>query len=211
MIEVKDLSVSMGQGETLHVPSLKLPGRGRGQGLFLIHGDNGTGKTTLVRCIAGIRMDWTGSIKLDGRDIRTLDRREIAGMLTYLPQASPPDVETTVEDYIRQGLYAARGDIFGDVVNALGLKKFLRRDFSKLSGGERQLARLARALSPLAGVSILDEPETHLSRANRFRFERLVRHLSRDRAVIMVSHSPFSGGPGSGRIGAPSAKILLSL
>lgn len=211
MIEVKDLSVSMGQGETLRVPSLKLPGRGRGQGLFLIHGDNGTGKTTLVRCIAGIRMDWTGSIKLDGRDIRTLDRREIAGMLTYLPQASPPDVETTVEDYIRQGLYAARGDIFGDVVNALGLKKFLRRDFSKLSGGERQLARLARALSPLAGVSILDEPETHLSRANRARFERLVRRLSRDRAVIMVSHSAFFGGPGGGRNGAPSAKILLSL
>lgn len=165
------------------------------KGAYLIFGDNGSGKTTLVRCLTGILKVPAGKIFLDGKDIASLDRLETATILSYLPQTSDMETDISVGDFIRQGLYAAKKGFLDETVKILDLKRYLGRNFGELSGGEKQLARIARAMIPDVRYTFLDEPDSFLSRRNNDRFMELTARFSRRRCIVIVSHDELKFRP----------------
>jgi iron complex transport system ATP-binding protein len=190
LIEIKNFKLDFGKNRGLSIRKLLIPEKGA----FLIYGDNGSGKTSLIRRITGIMKDFEGDILVDGEDIRGLKRLEIAAKMSYLPQTGNMDVAVRVDEMIRQGLYAAGSGYFDEVVERLGLGDFLDRDFSVLSGGEKQLVRIARAMAGNVKYSFLDEPDSFLSRKNRKMFLELAKAFSNRRAVVVISHGEMKEG-----------------
>ena len=191
MISLNGFSCAMGKNGILKVKSLTVPEKGA----YLIFGDNGTGKTTLLRHLTGISGGADGKLELDGMDIKTMTRAQIAEKISYLPQTSDMEVSAPVERFIKQGLYAAKKGFFGETVGILGLENFLNKDFSELSGGEKQLCRIARAMVADVKYSFLDEPDSFLSVKNKERFMKLVARFSRTRCIVIVSHDTLKFRP----------------
>ncbi|OHD57353.1 MAG: hypothetical protein A2Y33_07670 [Spirochaetes bacterium GWF1_51_8] len=164
-------------------------------GCFLIAGDNGCGKSSLVRAVLRLHDDFGGKIEIDGKDNRSMSRTGIARKVSYLPQVTPVEPSVVISEFVLQGLYAQEGitdasALLKETAAGLGIDKFLQRDYLELSGGERQLCRIARALIAPCAYSFLDEGDAFLSRKNRARFYDYIERISDDRAVVLVTHAP---------------------
>lgn len=164
-------------------------------------GPNGTGKTTLLRCLLGMLRPQRGAVTVDGRDIARLRAAELARAVAYVPQNGTTGFPFSVLDvvvmgrspYLRTGATPSDKDYalaFGHL-EALGMTHIVNRTFNSVSGGERQLALIARALTQESPVLILDEPTASLDFGNQARILQVVAELSaRGHAVIMTSHMP---------------------
>jgi iron complex transport system ATP-binding protein len=134
-------------------------------------GPNGAGKTTLLRAIAGL-VPYAGSIRVDGREVRTQRPGERARTIAVVPQSPLLPPEMTVGEYValgrtpRLGMLGRPGASDRRAVSSalarLGLDALAERRLGALSGGERQRAVIARALAQEAPVLLLDEPTTAL-------------------------------------------------
>ncbi len=172
-LKVSKLSASYNKTPVLYDINLTLS-----QGEFTcLCGPNGTGKTTLLSVIAGVpdaRLKVTGYIRwFDSieRDITKLSRRELARLLSYMQQNEYSEWDFTVRDYVLQGRYAytkfghytdADHAIVENTLADLGLTQFIDRTIHRLSGGEFQKIRLARALAQTPRFLLLDEPAANL-------------------------------------------------
>jgi iron complex transport system ATP-binding protein len=135
-------------------------------------GPNGSGKTTLMRVLAGALDPEAGSVRLLGRDIASLDARELAREVAFLPQLLHVPFSFTAEEMVEMGRFphtgrfAGLGDADREVVEeAMGLVDVIHlrgRLVTELSGGERQRVFLAQALAQQPKLLLLDEPATHL-------------------------------------------------
>lgn len=164
-------------------------------------GPNGAGKTTLLRCLLGLLRPERGTIRVSGSDIAGLSARQLARMLAYLPQHTTTPFPLTALDIAVMGRTphlgvtaapsAADRRAAHDQLEYLGIGHLASRSFSLLSGGERQLTMLARALVQRAPVLVLDEPTTALDYGNEVRILHAVAELARDgHAVLMTTHQP---------------------
>ena len=137
-----------------------------------ILGPNGAGKTTLLRCALGF-LKWTaGRSTLDGEDIASLTERERWRRMAYVPQSRSAVLSYTVLEMVllgrsgRIGVLAQPGkrdyEIAEKMLDSLGLTALRDRRCDELSGGERQMVLIARALAAQPQVPILDEPESNL-------------------------------------------------
>jgi len=197
VIEIRGLSVLYPNRSIPFPATIDIPPRGN----FLISGDNGCGKSSLVRALIFLHRKFDGSVVIDGADNRSMKRIDIARKVSYLPQTGGTQVELTVRDFILQGLYALgpasdTGTRYRDISEGLGLSGFSERNFAELSGGEKQLCRIARALIAPVSYSFLDEADAFLSRKNRVRFYEYIGKISAERAVILVTHSPSDAPDG---------------
>lgn len=186
MIHISDLKLFHQKKLILELEKLCVPEKG----LHLICGDNGSGKSTLLKSMVFLHQEFSGEIKIDGRDVRLIPRRETAKILSYLPQNSSGKTGISGKDFIEQSLYSARSSGIGRIVSALKIEHLMEKPLSKMSGGELQLCRLARALLPDVRYTLLDEPETYLSKKNRERFLALADEISGERSIVIVSHLP---------------------
>ena len=181
-----------------------------GQGEFLaVLGPNGVGKSTLFRCILGILTDYTGSIKVDGQDIRSLSKREMAQRIAYIPQIHRPTFGYTVFDTVLMGTTRQMGvfsnpkqqqiDSAWEAMRQTGIEKLSDRNFAHLSGGEQQLTLVARAIAQQADILVMDEPTSSLDYGNQMRVLQQVKGLSlQGYTVLLSTHNPqhaltFSG------------------
>ncbi len=163
-----------------------------------IVGPNGVGKTTLLKCIAGILKPTRGYVRVEGKDIRDMARREIAKQLTYMPQSLPFRFPVTVFDTILSGRrpYFAwrpsRKDLerVERVIEEMGLSDLAMRDMDQLSGGQAQKVLLARALVQDTRYLLLDEPNTGLDLRHQLELLETVAILARGKGigVIMAMH-----------------------
>lgn len=164
-------------------------------------GPNGAGKTTLMRCLLGINRVRTGSIKIRGRNIGDIPTRELAGDLAYVPQATATVFPHRVLDIVvmgrtpHVGLTAVPSDKDYDMAEAalseLGISHLADCFFSHISGGERQLTLIARALTQRAELLIMDEPTSSLDYGNQVRILRVIDKLAKQGySIIMTSHFP---------------------
>ncbi len=181
------------------------PGR-----IAAILGPNGAGKTTLLSLTLGWLSAWTGEIRLTGIPLRALPPRERGRLMALVPQAEHTPFDYTVLEYVLMGRAphlpplempsAADTEIARHALEQVGIEALAHRPVPQLSGGERQLMLLARALAQLSNLQspitnhhllLLDEPTSHLDLRNKARIIEILRRL-RDSGVtiLMTNHEP---------------------
>ena len=216
-IEVKDLCFAYGEREVLHGVNFKAEA-----GEFLsILGPNGVGKSTLFRCVLGLLRDYTGSITVEGRDAKSLSIREAAKLIAYIPQSSHPAFNYSVRDIVLMGTTSGLGTFstpkredvrrVEEALEKIGISHLADRCFHRISGGERQLALIARALVQRAPVLMLDEPTASLDFGNQLLVLTQARELaSEGYTVIQTTHNPEQSFMFSDRILAISGGSVLT-
>jgi iron complex transport system ATP-binding protein len=173
--------------------------------LLLLAGRNGAGKTTLLRTAAGLVRPGTGRVELDGRPLADFSRRELARQIAFVPQDSGVPFPFTAGQLVLLGrtphlgllAFESKADVAAAeaALRRLGLEALADRSVLELSGGERQLVQLARALAQDAEVLLLDEPTAHLDLGHRALVLGVLRTLAREgRAVLVVSHDLAAAG-----------------
>lgn len=162
-------------------------------------GPNGAGKSTLLRTLLG-QLHGSGSVRWDGRELRTWNRRELARRVAYLPQSPTADPDQRVSEVLSTGrapywgafgIESARDlEVIQRVAEQLDLMDLLPRPMAELSGGQRQRAFLARSLVQEPAALLLDEPNTFLDLRHQVELGQLLKRLSKDFgiAVLMASH-----------------------
>jgi len=196
-VEVSGLSFSYGERAVLSGVSFTVPDGC----LCSILGRNGTGKSTLLRCMLGLLRGYTGSVRVGGEDVRHMRPTALARKVAYIPQSHYPAFNYSVLDMVLMGAcahkegFASPGRREEEAARAalerLGLSDFAGRDYLKLSGGERQLVLIARALAQQSRVLLLDEPAASLDFGNQTTVMARLRALAREGyTVIQTTHSP---------------------
>jgi iron complex transport system ATP-binding protein len=196
-VEVRNLSFAYGSQPVLRDVSFTA-----NSGEFLsILGPNGVGKSTLFRCVLSLLHDYTGDITVEGHNARSLSIRETAKYIAYIPQSSNPAFNFSVFDIVLMGTTSGlsafstpRKEDSERVEWALektGIPHLKDRCFHRISGGERQLALIARALVQRSPVLMLDEPTASLDFGNQILVLSQARALAREGyTVIQTTHSP---------------------
>jgi len=179
------------RGVSLHIPP--------GQMLGII-GPNSSGKSTLLRLIAGILHPNSGSVVLDGRDSSGLTRRETARLVSFVPQETPVTFPFRVQEIVLMGRtphlsavsFESEKDfqIANEALKSTDTYHLRDRFLDELSGGERQLAIIARALTQAASIMLLDEPTSFLDIRHQLDIFNIITRLNRkqERTIIVVSH-----------------------
>jgi iron complex transport system ATP-binding protein len=164
-------------------------------------GGNGTGKSLLLRTLAGLRAPAGGSVRLDGRDIHSLPRRGIATRLGFLPQDPDAIPQGSLTESVALGRFAQLGLLqMPDASDSLrvaraladvGLEALAQRELATLSGGEQRRAAIARLLVQGPSIYLLDEPTNHLDPAQQLGILERMRVLTRGGAAVIASlHDP---------------------
>lgn len=162
-------------------------------------GPNGAGKSSVLRALAGQIAPRTGRIQVAGSPLAELSARERATRIAYVPQETAASIDFTVRELVALGRYAHRGrfsretgedrEAASAALEAVGIAGLADRECGTLSGGERQLAHIARALAQDAPVLILDEPTSALDVHHRLRvFEIIRQQAARGTAVAIAVH-----------------------
>ena len=181
---LKDVSFSLNAGEVL-----------------CILGPNGSGKTTLFKTIMKLKQPITGMISIDGRDISSWPFDKIAGYIGYIPQNYSPVFPYTALEMVLMGRTPRLGmcsipkakdiEIAMESMKTLNILPLKDKAFTKISGGERQLVLIARAIAQQTKLLIMDEPTNNLDFGNQALILNQIKKLSqKGMAVIMATHVP---------------------
>jgi iron complex transport system ATP-binding protein len=188
-ITIKDLTFSYSSNKILDDLNLAIE---ESEILSLV-GPNGSGKTTLIKCIDRI-LKPKGSILLDSRRLEDMTSVEIARVFGYVPQSSSTPLNTTVFDTVLMGRRphiswrVSDADIekVADTLELLHLEKFSMRDFSQLSGGQKQKVLIARALCQEPEVLLLDEPTSNLDMKHQLDVMETISSLVKEKRISAV-------------------------
>ena len=164
-------------------------------------GGNGTGKSLLLRTMAGLRAPAAGQVKLAGANIGTLARRDVARRLGFLPQDPEAAPQGNVRETVLLGRFAHLGfwrspgaaddALVARALDEVGLSALATRELGSLSGGEQRRAAIARLRVQSPSVYLLDEPTNHLDPAQQISVLQGMRDLTRGGAAAVVSlHEP---------------------
>jgi iron complex transport system ATP-binding protein len=173
----------------------------RGEVLALL-GPNGCGKTTLLRIIGKLLPATGGAVRVAGRDIGAMSQLELSRLVASVAQGQRTTFPFSVLDILLTGrmpyvsTFASPREsdvqVCRDVLDRFGIRHLEQQPITRLSGGERQLVMIARALAQEPRVLLLDEPTTYLDLRNQVRVLERIGHLahSQDVTVLMTIHEP---------------------
>ncbi len=165
-------------------------------------GPNGSGKTTLLKCINGLVKPASGLIKIMGRDIKDMKSKEIAKQVSCVPQQTNIIFPFKVIDLVVMGKSPYLKDWetpkpqdYKDamtVLESMNIEKLAYRLFNELSGGEKQMVLIARAIFQDTDIMLLDEPTAHLDYKNQFLILDIIKEVShkKDLTIIITLHDP---------------------
>jgi iron complex transport system ATP-binding protein len=180
----RDVSFSLGDGEVM-----------------CVLGPNGGGKTTLFRTLLGLLPQHSGSVRLGNASLETLSRGEIARLVGYVPQGHASYFAYTVRELVLMGrtahlgAFAAPGGrdrgVAERILDSLEMTHLADRPITQISGGERQLALVARALAQEPKLLVMDEPTASLDFGNQARVLARIAGLAKTGiSVLFSSHAP---------------------
>jgi iron complex transport system ATP-binding protein len=164
-------------------------------------GPNGSGKTTLFRTLLGLLPPQSGRVMVDGRDAAGLSRDRIARHVSYVPQAHGTFFPYTVAEVVLMGRTAHLG-LFSapavrdraaaaEALQRMGIEHLAESVYTRISGGERQLTLIARALAQDSRLMVMDEPTANLDFGNQLRVLDHIRRLAGSGIGILLStHDP---------------------
>lgn len=190
MMEVKNISYHYhGGGEVLKDVNVTLE-----QGQFLaILGNNGVGKSTLLKCLNKILKADSGELLLDGESILQMSNHQVSRRIAFVSQ-TVPNTQMTVHDvvmlgrrpYMKWGFTEKDHQIVHSAMDRLNLEALRGRFLNQLSGGERQKVMLARALAQQPKLLLLDEPTSSLDIHNQYQVLEIVRELCHQDGLTAV-------------------------
>ena len=170
--------------------------------IFCLLGPNGCGKTTLLDCILGLLTPEKGKIMVQGKDISSCSSGHIPRSMAYVPQNHESTFPYTVTDMVLMGraahipFFSTPGpedlQVARQALEQVGMTDMSERPYTMLSGGERQLVIIARALAQKTPVIVMDEPTAHLDFRHEFIVLETIMNLVRSQnlAVVMATHFP---------------------
>ncbi len=201
MLEVKDLWFAYGNSArkkyVLRGVSLRVSSH-----VTCLLGPNGAGKTTLMKCIVGILKPERGRILLGGRNITDMDCRSRAKLISYVPQEFTIPFPYTAFEVVLMGRNPYVNILQGpraedevkarEALEALGVGHLAGKPFTSLSGGEKRLVLIARALAQDAQLLVLDEPTSFLDYRNKLVVLKILKNVSQrfNKPVLISLHDP---------------------
>ena len=180
----QDVSLSLAAGEVL-----------------CLLGPNGSGKTTLFKTLLGLLPPQAGDVLIDGADLRARSRDQVARAVSYVPQAHAAFFPFTVREVVLMGRTAHLGvfsspsrrdrEVAHAALERMRLLHLADSIYTRISGGERQLTLIARALAQDAQVVVMDEPTANLDFGNQVRVLQHIRSLAGSGiGVLLSTHDP---------------------
>jgi iron complex transport system ATP-binding protein len=200
LLEVTDLYFSHGQRETDVLQGVSLQAR-KGE-ITTVLGPNGCGKTTLFKCIGGLWKPRQGEVRFEGVDMLPQSHVQRARLLATVPQEHVPPFPYTVFEVVLMGRASRVGTLAtpsrqdrhrtDEALGEAGIETLRDKAYTRLSGGEKQLVLISRALAQDAPIMLLDEPVSHLDFRHQLLILRKIRHLVRDKNLValMTLHDP---------------------
>ncbi|MGD9160204.1 MAG: ABC transporter ATP-binding protein [Desulfobacteraceae bacterium] len=181
---LRDISLSIEQGKTT-----------------ALLGPNGSGKTTLLKLILGLYRPQSGQVLLEGRPVLSISPKKLARRVAYVPQNHNPSFGYRVLDVVMMGRMPYKPFFFRydnkdeqaalNALERLSISYLKDRPYTKISGGERQLVLIARALTQGADIFIMDEPANGLDYGNQIRLLARIAELTESGyTFIKTTHFP---------------------
>jgi iron complex transport system ATP-binding protein len=199
MIKISGLSFRYnGNGRTIFDKlSLQIPEAS----VTAILGPNGSGKSTLLLILVGVLPPNAGQILINGKQRQHYPRMEINRLVGLVPQDEQFPLGLSALDYVLLGRAPHLGlleqpgnddyDMAREALELTGLASLRDRPIALLSGGERQLVTMARALAQRPRILLLDEPTSHLDLGNTKHILQLLRHLTEENVtIVFTTHDP---------------------
>ncbi len=197
LIQIKDLSFSYGNDNVLDQISFDI----MNGDIFALMGRNGCGKTTLLNCLMGFNNISAGTIFIENEDVAKQSHTELSKKISYVPQHSTNNSTLNVFDYISLGrivykrlfehLNSSDVETVKRYSSLLKIEHLLQKNMDEISGGEKQLAMIARALTQETPIIVFDEPTSALDFGNQSRFLEIIRDLSQNgKTVVFTTHNP---------------------
>lgn len=186
-LSVRDLTVSYGESKVLFGINLDV----RGGEVVACVGRNGAGKTTLLKCIAGFVKPTVGSVSSAGATLVGRASYDIARMgIKYVPQDKKVFSDLTVRENLELGSYATRDYDWDKVIGYFPkLQTLMDRKAGYLSGGERQMLMIGRAILGSPRLLLIDEPTEGLAPSIVAHLKEVFRELSRKTALVIVEQN----------------------
>lgn len=197
MLEVSDLHCGYGSAEIVHGVSFCVD---KGEFVCII-GANGCGKTTTLKNVMGLYKPTSGTVRVVGQDVLSMQEKEKARHFAYIPQAHAAPFPFLVADVVILGRTPYLNslthtspedrDIAYRAMETLGIENLAERTYTELSGGQQQLVLIARALAQQPDVLIMDEPTASLDFGNQQVVLSQMKNLvAAGTSVLMVTHDP---------------------
>jgi iron complex transport system ATP-binding protein len=168
----------------------------------VVLGRNGSGKTTLIHCLNRILHPTSGQVKIDSKDMTSLSRNEIARAVSLVPQEHMEIFPFRVIDVVVMARAPFLGtaaapkardyELAADALKQLHAIHLAEKNFNRISGGERQIVLLARAIAQNPRIMLLDEPTNHLDFNNQYHLLSAIKDLCRssDLCIVASMHDP---------------------
>lgn len=169
--------------------------------LCAVFGPNGTGKTTLLKCIARLLNYENGDVIVDNENINKMKEARIAKLIAYVPQEHKPPFPYLVKEVVLMGRTPHMGGTFGpskkdikaaiNAIELIGIEHIADKPYTALSGGQRQLVLLARAFAQGTKILLLDEPTSNLDFQNQIKIWRIIKKLTKSGITALTcTHDP---------------------
>ncbi|OPY54623.1 MAG: Cobalamin import ATP-binding protein BtuD [Methanosaeta sp. PtaU1.Bin112] len=197
-IRIDEVSMTYGSSKILDSVSLSI---GKGSVVTMV-GPNGCGKTTLLKIINNLLKPDKGRVLVEGMEVNSMPSHRLARIMGYVPQGHRISFPFKVRDvvitgrmpYISAFSSPKREDLerTEQALSLVGISGLADQPYTQISGGERQLVMIARAMVQQPSVLLLDEPTSYLDFKNQISTLKMIKEISRNRGVtvVMTLHDP---------------------